>query len=438
MSNIRQPRRCTNSQKQKLKPKLYSKNSQATGYREYDLYACCKQWNKKNHPLSIGARISQNIAKRAFQAVEAWRTGQRGKPRFKGFRGLHSIEDNSLDSNLRLKDHTVHYLGLALPLLYNPKDPIHYHGMSSKIKYIRMVQRNFNGRLRYFAQLISEGTPWIKGKNAAREGVVGLDIGPQTIAIVAPEHQHVQLKVFADELKPLKKKKQQLQRKLSRQLRSANPSAFEQDTWQKKDKHPRRKHGKNIRGKRLLCRPQALKRTSHQLADISRREAAYRKTQHGQLANELLRLGKTIKTEKLSYKAFQKLYGSSIGLRAPGRFMEILQRKAVNAGGQVTFINPWTTALSQTCHCGKKEKKPLSQRWHKCACGATAQRDLYAAYLASFVENNVLMVDQAQKAWSGMDIALRTAMGQIKQTSSGLLPASLGLSGSESVVCTVS
>ena len=50
------------------------------------------------------------------------------------------------------------------------------------------------------------------------------------------------------------------------------------------------------------------------------------------------------------------------------------------------------------------------------------------------------MVDQAQKTWSGMDIALHTAMRRIKHTSSRPLPASLGLqkSGSEYVVCDVS
>ena len=58
--------------------------------------------------------------------------------------------------------------------------------------------------------------------------------------------------------------------------------------------------------------------------------------------------------------------------------------------------------------------------------------------LVCFVKNNRLMVDQAEKTWSGMDIALRTAMSEIKQPSSGYLPTSLGLrSGSEAVVCNV-
>ena len=419
---------------------LFRSLEEKHGFRKYDLFSYTKQWNKKGGGLRVGARISQCIAARAFLAVENYQKGVRGRPRFKGYRGLSSIEDNSIDANLRLKGEEVHYLGLRLPLLYNPQDPIHCHGRMSPVKYIRLVRRHFNGRIRYFAQLICEGTPWVKSKNVAREGVVGLDIGPQTIAVVAPETLEASLHVFADELKTLKTEKKKLQRKLARQLRAANPDSFEADRWEKKDKHWKCKKGKNIKGKSLRNRSRSLHTTSSKLSDLSRREAAFRKAQHGRLANNILKQGTTIKTEKLSYKAFQKLFGSSVGLRAPGMFLALLRRKAENAGGRVEEINTWQTALSQTCHCSRREKKPLHERWHRCPCGVVAQRDLYSAYLACFVEDNKLIADQARNAWSGMDIALRTAMSCIKHSSSGLLPASLGLKGlgAEGVVRAVS
>lgn len=114
---------------------------------------------------------------------------------------------------------------------------------------------------------------------------------------------------------------------------------------------------------------------------------------------------------------------------------EMLRRKAENAGGRVEQINTWKTKLSQSCHCGHVEKKPLSERWHRCSCGVVAQRDLYSAYLACYVKKDVLMADQAQVAWSGMDIALRTAMRQVKQPMSGPVPASLGLSPGQRLSC---
>ncbi len=414
---------------------LFKEVAIAQGYSAYDLHTYCKQWNTPGNSLSIGSRISQQLAKRAFRAVEAWRKGLRGKPRFKGYRGLQSIADNSIEANLRLKDTMLHYLGLQLPLRYQENDPIHYHGLHARIKYVRLVRRTFNRRQRYFAQLVCEGKPWVKSPHTPQAGVVGLDIGPQTIAMVSSEQQVASLQVFADALGDHRKEKASLQRKLSRQLRANNPSSFSENRWEKKDKRWHKKQGKVIRGKRLAKRSNALRTTSSKLADLHRREAAYRKTQHGRLINQILQIGSSVKTEKLSYRSFQKWYGKSVGMRAPGMFVALLSRKAENAGGSVDQINTWQTKLSQSCHCGHIEKKPLSERWHRCSCGVVAQRDLYSAYLACYVAKDVLMADQAQEAWSGMDIALRTAMRQVKQPISGPVPASLGLSSGQRLSC---
>jgi len=416
------------SEKKSEAKAIFKQLNEDYAYSEYSLYAYTKRWNKKRNFLSIGARISQQLAKRAFQATEEYRIGKRGKPRFKGYRGLSSIEDNSVDANLRLRENTLYYLGLELPLKINLRDPIHYHGIHSKKKYVRIVKRNFNSRIRYFAQLACEGTPWVKSTNPSPNHIVGLDIGPQTLAIVSPTKNHAQLQVLADEIKPLKLLKKQIQRKINRKLRANNPSSFQKDQWEKKDKHWQRKKGKSIKNVKCTMRSKSLLKQQAKLADIARKEAAFRKTKHNQLVNHILRIGNEIKTEKISYKAFQKLYGSSVGLRAPGMFVERLKRKAENAGGKVEEINTWKTRLSQTCHCGTVKKKKLSERWHECNCGVKAQRDLYSAYLASFVEKDKLIADQAQKAWSGMDIALCMAMEKVKQSISGHQPASLGLS----------
>ena len=80
-------------------------------------------------------------------------------------------------------------------------------------------------------------------------------------------------------------------------------------------------------------------------------------------------------------------------MRALGMFVEMLSRKAENADGHLKGINTWQTKLSQSCHCGHVEKKALSERWHRCGCGVVAQRDLYSAYLACYVEKDVLIAD---------------------------------------------
>lgn len=67
---------------------------------------------------------------------------------------------------------------------------------------------------------------------------------------------------------------------------------------------------------------------------------------------------------------------------APGLLVPVIRRKAESAGGDRLYeFNPNTTALSQTSLCGKREKKPLSQRVHCCGCGIKEDRDLFSAYL---------------------------------------------------------
>jgi putative transposase len=42
--------------------------------------------------------------------------------------------------------------------------------------------------------------------------------------------------------------------------------------------------------------------------------------------HEIIRRGNTIRTEKLSYKAWQKQYGKSVGRNAPGMLLDQLRR----------------------------------------------------------------------------------------------------------------
>ena len=109
---------------------------------------------------------------------------------------------------------------------------------------------------------------------------------------------------------------------------------------------------------------------------------------HGQIIHQIVAVGDTIIMEKLSYKAWQKQYGRSVGLRAPGP----------RTGGTLIEVPTRTTRLSQFCHgCGRQVKKPLSQRWHECQCGiGPIQRDLYSAFLAAYLDADHLIPSCAQ------------------------------------------
>ena len=389
------------------------------GFREYDLHAWAAE-HIKHEWLGEHLDINtvQKLATRAFKAAQQYAFGKQGRPRFKGRHQLDSVEGKSNGAGIRWRDDHVEWMGLNLPAIIHPNDKVIAHGLSSRVKYVRLVRRKLNGTPRYYAQLVCEGLPYRKEKNVIGQGVVGLDLGPSTIAAVAPDAKRevAFLEVFCGELRSSQKTIRRLQRKIDRQRRAANPNDYNPDGTAKK-------------GVRVWRQSARQRKTGAKLAELHRKQAAYRKALHGQMVNRVLRLGNVIKLEKVSYRSFQRNFGQSVNFRAPGTFVRELKRKAESAGARVDEFPTRTTRLSQVCHgCGTLERKPLAQRWHICECGVSAQRDLYSAFLASCVEGERLDAGRAQQAWPGVDLLLQAALSRIEQPASGgHLPASFGL-----------
>ena len=281
------------------------------------------------------------------------------------------MEGKTNSSGILWRENGVRWLGLELPALINPEDEVVAHGLASPVKFVRLVRRKLNGRNRFYAQLICEGRPLWKDKHALGQGVVGLDIGPSTIAIVSATQ--ARLERFCDELEDKQKAVRKLQRKLDRSRRVNNPDNYKPD-------------GSVKTGKLEWHHSERYLHTRGQLAELHRKQAAQRKSLHGRRVHDILAQGDVIKLEKLSYQALQKQFGKAVGFRGPGTFVIHLRRKAGNAGAEIDEFPTGSTRLSQTCVCGAIEKKPLSQRWHRCACGVgPVQRDLFSAWLARYV-----------------------------------------------------
>ena len=136
--------------------------------------------------------------------------------------------------------------------------------------------------------------------------------------------------------------------------------------------------------------------------------------------------------KKISYKGWQKRYGRSIGLRAPGMFVEQLRRTVASTGGTLLKVSTRATKLSQLCHgCGEAVKKPLGQRWHRCDCGVgPVQRDLYSAFSPPLDPGHP-EPSHAQYAvyWESAEARLRAAWEVIvQQAKEGrILPRSFGV-----------
>ena len=414
------------NEKSQERKKLFQ---EARNFYQFSDYSLQKFAISVKNSCDIGKHLDthtcQKIATRAFNAVDQYVKGIKGKPRFKRKGWLSSLEGKSNEAGIRFRGKNLCWKGLEIPIVFNKKDPdlVELHALNSKIKYCRLIQKTIKEKTCYFVQLILEGTPFIKPKNTIKKEIIGLDLGPSSIAVFSKEEASLQ--AFCPELDPLFKEIRLLQRTMDRSQRAMNPENYENGKI-KKDRLEWKKSKRYQKCKKII-------------AEIFRKTAVFRKRLHGKLVNEILKHGNHIKIEKLSYRGWQKMYGKSVGKKAPSLFVNILRRKVENTGGSFEEVSTQKTHLSQTCHqCGKREKKPLSKRWHKC-CDVVAQRDLYSAFLVFHVKDNILDISQAKIDWPSAHPLLEQAMSRLNQTTTGKARlASFGFAQNKTYECSPS
>ncbi len=413
---------------------------QEYGFSEYAMNTFSKEVRCSWIADHIDAVMAQVLATRAYRAVNSVYLGKAKKVRFKSKgRGLDSVENKRNISGLRFVLHRpeegnggVLIWGKdRIAALIDWNDPVVKHGLDQRIKYVRLLRRKASSSkakgadsqgYRYYAQLLLEGKPYQKKKNAPGTDIIGLDLGPSTVAIV-PREEKAQLVPLCEELKPDGRRKRRLEHKLDRQRRAINPQNYDEKGRIKKRS-----------GQRLAWKDsKGYLATRRQHAQQERKLAAHRKSLHGRLVNEIVRIGNNIRVEKISYKGWQKQFGKTVGLRAPGMFVDILRRTVAKTGGILTEVPTRSTKLSQYCHgCSRYEKKPLSQRWHACSCGiGPIQRDLYSAFLTAYLDSPDDRPSSAQYTlyWESAELRLRAALEVLQQRAKEgqSLPRSVGI-----------
>ena len=410
-------RKLPNCTKKKDRGEAFRLCRETHSFNEYSLHSFAA---KDKNACWIGDHLDvntvQKVATRAWQAVEQYAFGKRGRPRFKRKGTYTSVEGKTNKSGIRWKDGKLQWSGLEISARFDIKDAhgVEAHALNCDVKYVRLVKRTIKGKPCWAVQLVLDGQPHQKEKNVVADDTVGVDIGPSTAAAVG-ENEAILVQFCEEVIQPWQEIKID-QRTQDRSRRATNPDNYNPDGTVKK-------------GSKKWYSSNRYKKQQIALAEKQRKLAATRKNLHGRLANRILTMGKFVKAEKLSYKSFQKNYGRSVAVRAPGMFVTLLTRKAANAGGSVELLNTRTTKLSQTCVCGTVKKKPLSERHHDCpTCGASAQRDLFSGFLAKHCSDNTLDISRAHLAWPAAKPLLQQAMSRLTQTANRRhSPASFGL-----------
>jgi putative transposase len=143
------------------------------------------------HLDSLKAR---KIATRAYQAASPHLLlAQARRVRFKGHGRMDSVEGKNNESGIRgCKDH-IDWSGLVLSVQLDTRDLVQKHGLASRVNCVRLVRRKIGTEEKNrFAQLVCESVPYRKEGHHVGEGVIGLDRGPSTIAVVSERHAHLQ------------------------------------------------------------------------------------------------------------------------------------------------------------------------------------------------------------------------------------------------------
>jgi len=396
--------------KKKERSEAFKKAREQYRYSEYDLHSFASITSKNSKWIAekIDSNTQQKLATRAFKASERVMLGVASGVRYKVPSRFRSVEGKTNKQGLRWKDDCLVWGSLKLQPVIDPVNPVIRHGLESPVKYVRLLWRILNGKRRWYAQLVNEGLPYQKPQNYVSDGLIGLDLNISNIAFVGDTH--ADLLPFAENVPTFQKDIAALQRKMQRSQRANNPDNFESNFEARKGRKTVVKKGKVKKGKAQWRKSSNYFKASAKKRELERRKTAYAKTKNRSVINEILRHGKHIKTENVSVKGWQKRYGKAISAKSPGFVQSELKRKAECAGGSFTKFSTQKTALSQTHLDGSRIKKSLSERVHRDVTGILEHhRDLFSAFLSRFVNQDKLVLQDAQTEYPGAESLLLEA-----------------------------
>ena len=377
------------------------------GFNEYAFQARIKKW-RRHHKKLVNSNTAQKLASSVWRKFEAYffRNGERTD--FIPWTEVFSIEGKSNTTGIIYQDGQVKLGKMKIPVKL-PKEDGHSsadiyetEALSRRVKYCRIKRQWCEEGWRYFIQLILEGMAPIKVRptgevmHSIGSGRVGLDIGTQTLAYSS--ESAVGLVELVPTIKDISAELRRINRAMDRSRRATNPQYFAQNgTIIHIDKLP--PSCLDSYGNRMWVSSQHYEALAVRRRALYQKQAALRRQQHHELANQLLAQGDEFYIEQMRFRGLakkskeakksktgknlsRKRFGKSIANKAPATFVNVMEDKVVRAGGSFQKIKTWEAKASQYNHLDHSyNKKKLSQRWNQMPDGRRIQRDLYSAFL---------------------------------------------------------
>lgn len=258
--------------------------------------------------------------------------------------------------------------------------------------YATLVCKKIRGRLRVYIHLTIEGTALPKydrygcKKHKLGRGIVGCDIGTQTIAYTSDTE--VGLKNLAERGTAIsynERKERLIYRAMDRSRRITNPDNYNADGTVKK-------------GRKIWTYSNKYKKLKARHTELCRINALNRHLAINEDVNHIRGLGDIFVTETKNARRLQKRaknttvnnkgkfnrkkrFGKSVKNRCCGYFQSQIERKFNNTNGVYIEV-PFDYRASQYDHTANDYiKKKLSDRMYKLTDGTLVQRDWYSSFL---------------------------------------------------------
>lgn len=424
---------------------LYQFEKQANKYRKHYIRVSRKgYW--------VNSNVSQKIAASVWNAFESLLYGKGDKVKFSKWTEFTSMTAKSNNTGIVYRNGTVFINKMELPVMLDTKDTYGYQqeALSRDIRYCGICRRWYSSGWKYFVQLTLDGKSPQKVRPDTGEllhplgaGRVGHDIGTQTIASVGKDS--VLLMELADKVKGIDAELRRINRAMDRSRRACNPMMFREDgTIVPKSQLP--PECIDRRGCRRWVRSKSYLRLESLRRELYRRQRELRVQQHNELANKLIGFGSQHFIEEMRFRGLakraketkkndkgkymrKKRFGKSISNKAPAAFVNILERKVVDAGGTFQKVNTFTVKASQLNHITETyTKKNLNRRWNIMPDGTKVQRDLYSAFLIMNVDDSLGKVD-IHLCNETYEQFLKLHNEEVKriEATTGITPSSMGI-----------